>query len=186
MRKLVVALAAASLVLAGCGAGEDEATVTVTSTMPASSSEETSTSATSTTAESDNEAETSEAAEAQNSGGCVAGYTEAPGQVDPHCLDKAIASCGDANLHQQGTTFFTDGTSGWTAQCAAQMVPSGGQSAPNAAPNYQTDDGGAANVPQPAAPPVYEEPSYEEPSGGAGGGGAPELPDGAGGGLAGY
>lgn len=184
---MVVALAAAGLMLAGCGAGEDEATVTVTSTMPAPSSEETSTSATSTTAESDNEAETSEAAEAQNSGGgCVAGYTEAPGQVDPHCLDKAIASCGDANLHQQGTTFFTDGTSAWTAQCAAQMVPSGGQGAQNAAPNYQTDDGGAANVPQPAAPPVYEEPSYEEPSGGAGGGGAPELPDGAGGGLAGY
>ena len=25
-------------------------------------------------------------------------------------------------IHQTGTTFFTDGTSGWTENCAAQMM----------------------------------------------------------------
>jgi len=24
-------------------------------------------------------------------------------------------------MHETGTTFFTDGTSGWTSQCAEQM-----------------------------------------------------------------
>lgn len=52
----------------------------------------------------------------------VIGYTEAPGQVEPHQLDKQIASCGDPSIHETGTTFFTDGTSGWTANCAAQMM----------------------------------------------------------------
>lgn len=51
----------------------------------------------------------------------VIGYTEAPGQVAPHQLDKTIASCGDSTM-EIGTTFFTDGTSGWTQQCANQMM----------------------------------------------------------------
>jgi hypothetical protein len=36
-------------------------------------------------------------------------------------LDKEISSCGDPSIHETGTTFFTDGTSGWTSTCAAQM-----------------------------------------------------------------
>lgn len=52
----------------------------------------------------------------------VVGYTEAPGQVEPQVMDKQIASCGDPSIHETGTTFFTDGTSGWTANCAAQMM----------------------------------------------------------------
>lgn len=52
----------------------------------------------------------------------VVGYTEAPGQVQPHVMEKQIASCGDPSIHQTGTTFFTDGTSGWTENCAAQML----------------------------------------------------------------
>lgn len=51
----------------------------------------------------------------------VIGYTEAPGQVAPHPLDKSIASCGDPGMHERGTTFFTDGTSGWTQTCSDQM-----------------------------------------------------------------
>ncbi|WP_245533809.1 hypothetical protein [Corynebacterium lubricantis] len=51
----------------------------------------------------------------------VVGFTEAPGQTDPYVMDKQVASCGDPSLHQTGTTFFTDGTSGWTQQCANQM-----------------------------------------------------------------
>ncbi|TCW19352.1 hypothetical protein EDD19_1419 [Dietzia cinnamea] len=45
----------------------------------------------------------------------------APGHESPHCLGKQIASCGTAN-HQTGTTFFTDGTSGWTQTCQNQML----------------------------------------------------------------
>lgn len=52
----------------------------------------------------------------------VIGYTEAPGQEEPHVMNKQIASCGDPSIHQTGTTFFTDGTSGWTENCAAQMM----------------------------------------------------------------
>ena len=52
----------------------------------------------------------------------VIGYTEAPGQVEPQVMEKQIASCGDPSIHQTGTTFFTDGTSGWTENCAAQMM----------------------------------------------------------------
>lgn len=52
----------------------------------------------------------------------VVGYTEAPGQVAPQVMEKQIASCGDPSIHETGTTFFTDGTSGWTENCAAQMM----------------------------------------------------------------
>lgn len=52
----------------------------------------------------------------------VIGYTEAPGQVEPQVMEKQIVSCGDPSIHQTGTTFFTDGTTGWTENCAAQMM----------------------------------------------------------------
>lgn len=52
----------------------------------------------------------------------VVGYTEAPGQVEPHVMEKQIAYCGDPSIHETGTTFFTDGTSGWTQNCASQMM----------------------------------------------------------------
>lgn len=52
----------------------------------------------------------------------VVGYTEAPGQEAPHVMEKQIASCGDPSIHETGTTFFTDGTSGWTQNCASQMM----------------------------------------------------------------
>ena len=52
----------------------------------------------------------------------VIGYTEAPGQVEPQVMEKQIASCGDPSIHQTGTTFFTDGTTGWTENCAAKMM----------------------------------------------------------------
>lgn len=52
----------------------------------------------------------------------VIGYTEAPGKEEPHVMEKQIASCGDPSIHETGTTFFTDGTSGWTQNCASQMM----------------------------------------------------------------
>lgn len=35
---------------------------------------------------------------------------------------KTIDHCGDPGMHETGTTFFTDGTSGWTQECASQMM----------------------------------------------------------------
>lgn len=51
----------------------------------------------------------------------VVGFTGAPSVETPRVLDKQIASCGDPTIHQTGTTFFTDGTSGWTETCSSQM-----------------------------------------------------------------
>lgn len=55
-------------------------------------------------------------------GEVVIGHTEAPGQANPSVMNKTIASCGDPTMHETGTTFFTDGTSGWTLTCANKMV----------------------------------------------------------------
>jgi hypothetical protein len=52
----------------------------------------------------------------------VLGFTGAPGADSVRELDKSIASCGDPSMHQTGTTFFTDGTSGWTQHCSDQML----------------------------------------------------------------
>ena len=49
------------------------------------------------------------------------GYQGAPGHESPHCLGKQIAPCGSSE-HQTGTTFLTDGTSGWTQTCQDQML----------------------------------------------------------------
>lgn len=52
----------------------------------------------------------------------VIGFTGAPGVDHPRVLNKQVASCGDPQLHETGTSFFTDGTSGWTEQCSAEMM----------------------------------------------------------------
>ncbi|PRQ11630.1 hypothetical protein C1Y63_05485 [Corynebacterium sp. 13CS0277] len=55
------------------------------------------------------------------------GFTGDPYRETPHVLDgKRIASClstTDPLSYQPGTTLFTDGTTGWTAECAAEYVP---------------------------------------------------------------
>jgi len=54
--------------------------------------------------------------------GCgVVGFIGAPGVNTPHCMDKQIDRCGTTPTNEFGTTFFTDGTSGWTQSCADQM-----------------------------------------------------------------
>ena len=50
------------------------------------------------------------------------GHTEAPGQVSATPMNKTLSHCGDIHLHQVGTSFFTDGTSGWTQTCYSQML----------------------------------------------------------------
>ena len=72
----------------------------------------------------------------------VIGFTEAPGAAQPTPMEKAIESCGDVSLHETGTTFFSDGTSGWRQQCADEMM--------------------AANPPVQEAAAVYEAPAVEE------------------------
>lgn len=52
----------------------------------------------------------------------VIGYSEAPDQKKPQVMEKQIASCGDPSIHETGTTFFTAGRSGCTANCAAQIM----------------------------------------------------------------
>lgn len=49
-------------------------------------------------------------------------------------MNKTVASCGDPALHETGTTFFTDGSSGWTQQCANQMMAQQPAAAPEPAP----------------------------------------------------
>jgi hypothetical protein len=51
----------------------------------------------------------------------VMGFTEAPGHGVPTPMSKVVSHCGDPMIHQPGTTFFTDGSTGWTQSCAAQM-----------------------------------------------------------------
>lgn len=66
------------------------------------------------------------------------GYTSAPGHESPHCLGKQIASCGTAS-HQTGTTFFTDGTSGWTQTCQDQMMATYMPPPPAPSPTFDPD-----------------------------------------------
>ncbi|WP_216312753.1 hypothetical protein [Corynebacterium glutamicum] len=54
----------------------------------------------------------------------VIGFTEAPGVAEPTVMNKIISSCAtDPTIYQRGTTWFTDGTSGWTHICAEAMDP---------------------------------------------------------------
>ena len=61
-------------------------------------------------------------------------------------MDKQISYCGDSTM-QTGTTFFTDGTSGWTEYCAGQMRANSAPPAytPAAQPPVSTFDQQARN-----------------------------------------
>lgn len=130
---VLAALALPLIIATACGSEEPVVDV-VTTTVPAA------TSATSTTGPTTSEAPASstsqEASPAPAACGAY-GYTEAPGTENARCLDKQIASCGDTSIHEMGTTFFTDGTSGWTQTCqnsmAATYVP------PTPAPTFDQD-----------------------------------------------
>ncbi|MGF0130145.1 hypothetical protein ACQREA_09325 [Dietzia cinnamea] len=117
----LAALAPIVFLLAACSADDPApAPTTVTTTVQASTTAS-STESTSTTASSSEPPPSPTAAgPAADTCGAV-GYQGAPGHESPHCLGKQIASCGTAN-HQTGTTFFTDGTSGWTQTCQNQML----------------------------------------------------------------
>lgn len=115
---MLAALALPLITVTACGS--DEPVVDVVSTTVSAS---TSTSSTpgSTTSEAPATSASPDVTPAAS--GCGAyGITGAPGSENARCLDKQIASCGDASIHQMGTTFFTDGTSGWTQTCQNSMA----------------------------------------------------------------
>ena len=109
------------LALCGCGSGGDDSGDVQTTTVTASPETTTSTSKTkSSEAKSPTPTPGSPQQKTTTNGEVVIGHTEAPGQATPSVMNKTIASCGDPSLHETGTTFFTDGTSGWTQTCATK------------------------------------------------------------------
>lgn len=140
--KRFLSLAAALFFLSGCSLDLEPSTNTPTSSSGPS------TSTASTTAETVDEGprptlpSDEGRAEFFSGGTEVMGFTEAPGAAQPSPMEKTIASCGDPSLHETGTTFFSDGTSGWTQQCSDEML--------------------AANPPVQEAAAVYEAPAVQE------------------------
>ncbi|WP_225976666.1 MULTISPECIES: excalibur calcium-binding domain-containing protein [Corynebacterium] len=94
----------------------------------------------------------------------VVGYTEAPGNAVPTVMNKTIRECGDPTLHETGTTFFTDETTGWTEQCASQMMAQRGESAPAPEPEpaqAATQFASCAEARAAGAAPLYKgDPGY--------------------------
>lgn len=119
----IAALALPLLTLSACSLGETEPVeiTTVTSTVQPSPTTS-STTPGSTTPDAAPATSNEPAAVTPAAAECGAvGVTAAPGHEAPRCLGKQIESCGSSN-HQTGTTFFTDGTSGWTQTCQNQMM----------------------------------------------------------------
>ncbi|MGV0369305.1 hypothetical protein ACUY29_11050 [Corynebacterium aurimucosum] len=139
--KRLLSLAAALFVLSGCSS------LDVESTPESETSPSTSTSVTETAEETPRPTLPTAEESAEDIGVDqpheeVIGFTEAPGVAQPTPMEKTIESCGDVSLHETGTTFFSDGTSGWTQQCADEMM--------------------AANSPVQEAAAIYEAPAVQQ------------------------
>lgn len=121
---VLAALALPLIMVAACGSDEPVVVDVVTTTVPPPASATSSATTSSPTSESPAAAaSTSPSAVAPASASCDAyGYTGAPGTENSRCLDKQIASCGDTSIHELGTTFFADGSSGWTQTCQSRMA----------------------------------------------------------------
>lgn len=107
---LISALAAVLMVLSACSNGE--ATVeTVTETTTVDNPKKPNPT-------SGDSSEKNESKTPTTSAGHT-GYTGAP-TGDPTPINKSIARCAKSSegLYEQGTTWFTDGTSGWTQYCS--------------------------------------------------------------------
>lgn len=113
-RRFALALATITplLMLVACADGDSEPqTVTETTTVSESETESTSSSAES--------SETAAATTTASQDNRPRGYTGAP-TGDPTPLNRTIARCAKSSegLYERGTTWFTDGTSGWTEYCS--------------------------------------------------------------------
>lgn len=117
----LVAAAVALTATAGCsalgGGGAAETEVVVVTRSPAAAP---SSAAGSSTPSSTVQAAVDTTGTGAGDGCGVVGITKAPGAEPAHCMDKQIDHCGSATM-QAGTTFFTDGSSGWTSYCAEVM-----------------------------------------------------------------
>ena len=136
--KRILPLAAALFVLSGCTSLDVESTLE-SETPPSTSTSVTEDAPRPTLPAAEDSAEDVDVDQPQEE---VIGFTEAPDAAQPTPMEKTIESCGDVSLHETGTTFFSDGTSGWTQQCADEMM--------------------AANPPVQEAAAVYEAPAVEE------------------------
>ncbi|OFN77136.1 hypothetical protein HMPREF2537_01605 [Corynebacterium sp. HMSC074E01] len=136
--KRLLPLAAALFILSGCSSLDVESTP-MSETPPSTSTSVTEDAPRPTLPAAEDSAEDVDVDQPQEE---VIGFTEAPDAAQPTPMEKTIESCGDVSLHETGTTFFSDGTSGWTQQCADEMM--------------------AANPPVQEAAAVYEAPAVEE------------------------
>lgn len=113
-KKLSLGLLAGSmLVLPACAAGESTVeTVTETTTVDSSDRPNP-------TLRETNDEQKRDSGSATSTRAAHTGYTGAP-TGDPTPINKSIARCGKSSegLYEQGTTWFTDGTSGWTQYCS--------------------------------------------------------------------
>ncbi|WP_288746653.1 hypothetical protein [uncultured Corynebacterium sp.] len=117
---VALALIAASLCLTAYNPGESEKpTETVTVTKDSSSSTQTSESATPSSTSSKETDSKSTQKSSEKTDSRHLGYTGAP-TGDPTPINKNIARCAKSSegLYEQGTTWFTDGTTGWTQYCS--------------------------------------------------------------------
>lgn len=112
-----LALTIPALCLSACANGEPEkapepTTVTKTVTSPERSTKSTTQSTTKSPTPSATPTRTSESSK-------PTGYTDAP-NGEPTAINKTISHCAKSSqgLYEQGTTWFTDGTTGWTQYCA--------------------------------------------------------------------
>ena len=138
--KRILSLAAALFVLSGCSLDVEPSTSTLESeTVPSESTSITEEAPHPTLPAAEDSTENIGVDHPQEE---VIGFTEAPSAAQPSPMEKTIESCGDVSLHETGTTFFSDGTSGWTQQCADEML--------------------AANPPVQEAAAVYEAPAVQQ------------------------
>lgn len=143
-RSALAALFALPLVLTACG-NDDEAPASTTS----STTSTTSSTVSSTTSSTE---PTSDAAPAP-----TAAQEPAPEPEQP----QVSYTCPDWHLYQLGTTFYADGTSGYTADCHAQMQAQMDIDGPVHYPEYTGPDDAGEFVP---ADPNYTPPPFNPDS----------------------
>lgn len=140
MKKLLPILVTTTLLLSACSdSGESsETTSSTTSSSPSSTSTTSTTMSTSsvTTSSSSEVTPPTEVEEpdeedehndddlhVHDNPNAALGDSDEEEQAEQAPTEKAVSSCGDPSIHERGTTFFSDGTSGWTQQCSDEMAP---------------------------------------------------------------
>ena len=152
-KSAIFAVAASVLCLAACSTNApdqrepEKITETVTTTEKASSSAKSPESSSASETQTKSSKATSTTKDSRPTG-----YTEAP-TGDPTPINKSISHCATSSqgLYEQGTTWFADGTSGWTQYCSDNFYdgPPPSYSEPGYAPETQEAPAGQNNEPSP-------------------------------------